>query len=83
MIKFGRTLRDKENSPSEHLWVSHVKSVSNERDIIIIFLALWAYPEKNDNQQMAEIARRYRFNQNSLLNVNQVRVFYEILCKGF
>ena len=52
---------------------SHFSAPRSDHMMNISPSALWAYPELNDTEQIIEMTNRYRFNEDDLLNVNQVK----------
>ena len=42
-----------------------------------VSMSLWAYPELDDSEQILAMMDRYSANKNSLLKVNQVKVYMD------
>ncbi|MDF2179801.1 amidohydrolase [Aliiglaciecola sp. CAU 1673] len=47
----------------------------NQELTLRVNLGLWAYPELDDTEQLTELAKLYRFNPESLLQINQIKVY--------
>ncbi|MGX5174883.1 amidohydrolase [Aliikangiella sp. IMCC44653] len=51
------------------------KALQQEKLTARTVLSLWAYPNMNDDQQLAQLKSMYSYSPDSLLNINQIKFY--------